>query len=338
NVTSSFCCTNYDRDRNGDCNVCAPGYFGKLCDAVCPRGKFGEGCAGVCACSLEDCDHVTGCPLISQLRTTEAVTGLHLTKIHISTQSVSSGIIITELPIPSTESYKISTSATLKPYITIKSRTILYSSGIQTTEIPSDRTTTGQFNSNYTILGVGLILAILLIVVIVQLRLRSKSSHKTISKEEGGENNEINALSDSSKMDIDIKQYSRLKEDKVKGHVYQRVQSEYQEIEECLEMVDNPAVLKSGSQSKLEMAVESSCLENYIDPVITTENISRQRHSYIEILDTDAYTGDENLNDECNEISSKSSSSYDDVIVECSTVTSDIVQRDDNTYLDVLFE
>ncbi|XP_062584998.1 uncharacterized protein LOC134246641, partial [Saccostrea cucullata] len=319
---------------------CARGYFGKICDTVCPRGKFGEGCAGECTCSPKDCDHVSGCPLISQLTTTQAVTGLHLTKIHTSTPSVSSGIIITKLPISTTESYKISTSPTLKPYITIKSRTILYSSEIQTTEIPTDRTTAGQFNSNYTILGVGLILAILLIVIIVQLRLRSKSSHKTISKKERGENNEINVLSDSSRkpLDIDIKQYSRLKEEKVKGHVYQRVESEYQEIDECLEMVDNPSVLKSGPRSKMDTTSESSCLENYIEPVISTETIRRQRHSYIEILDTEVYTRDDNLIDRSNENSSKSSSSYDDVIIEGSTVSPEIAHRDDNTYLDVLFE
>ncbi|XP_062600278.1 uncharacterized protein LOC134261907 [Saccostrea cucullata] len=348
NVTGSFCCTNFDKDKNGDCNVCAPGYFGKLCDVPCPRGKFGRGCAGECTCSLEECDHVSGCPFISQLNTTQAVTvsispshqGLNLTEIQISTPSTSSRLIKSYFPISITKSENASISPAEKRYITMKSSTIFQSSEIQTTEISAVRTTLGQFNSNYTILGVGLILAVLLIVIIVQLRVRSKSSHKTISKEEMGDNNEINVLIDSSckPLDVDKKQYSRLEENKDKGHVYQRVESEYQEIEECLELVDNPSVPRRGFQSNIMMSGENNFLETYIDPVISTENISRQRHSYIEILDTEVYTADDNLNDECNENTSKSSSSYDDVIVECATDTPEIDQSNSNTYLDVLFE
>ncbi|XP_062610255.1 uncharacterized protein LOC134272036 [Saccostrea cucullata] len=332
-IAESSCCTNYYKDENGDCNLCVPGYFGKLCDAVCPRGKFGEGCAGICTCSLGDCDHVTGCPRKSHRITTQTVTDHqepYLTKVQISSSAISSGTVKTEFSVPKIENENLSISPTM-----------------QTTSLTSVIHTAGQFNSNYLIFGVGLLLAILLIVIIAQLRLRSKSAHKRISRKNLEENNELDVFNDSAikSRDNDKKQYSKLDTDKdkcQKGHVYQHVESEYQEIDVCLEMVDVPSSHTTDSHSIQEEPGKANHLEDYIDPLISTLNrkdtIGRQRHSYIEILDSEEVLVDDDRNDECNENNSKSSSSYDDVIVECSTVAPEIVQGNDNTYLDVLFE
>lgn len=47
--------------------VCSPGYFGPFCNSTCPPKSFGAECGGYCVkCSVEECDHVHGCPPINQ--------------------------------------------------------------------------------------------------------------------------------------------------------------------------------------------------------------------------------------------------------------------------------
>ncbi|XP_062571364.1 uncharacterized protein LOC134233411 [Saccostrea cucullata] len=348
---STFCCANFYKDEKGNCSLCSPGYYGDTCEKICPRGTFGQDCGGQCRCSPEDCDHVTGCPQLSQDVTTQTITehqenktttslifGLPVSKIKDGNPSVISPTIkphVSTFTSTNLYSSKIQTTSSTSDI------TNLYSSKIQTTSSTSDITKAGEFNSNYLLSGVGLLLAILLIVIIFQLRLRSKSSQKKISRREKKSDTERNVSNDSESMprESDKKQYSRLEQDKDSRHVYQKAESEYQEIDQCLEMLEVSSRPKEGSLSKEESSGESSYLENYLEPVISKVDIvnsnDRQRHSYIELLDSDKIIVNENVIDGRIENTSNSSSSYDDVMTECSTVAT--ANGNNDTYLDVQF-
>ncbi|XP_062598203.1 uncharacterized protein LOC134259617 [Saccostrea cucullata] len=316
--------------------VCSPGYYGDTCEKICPRGTFGQDCGGQCRCSPEDCNHVTGCPHLSQRVTTPAITEHQENKTPTT--------LIFGLPVSKIKDGNPSViSPTVKPHVSTLNSTNLYSSKIQTTSSSSDITTAGEFNSNYLLSGVGLLLAILLIVIIFQLRFRSKSSQRKISRREKKNDTERNVSNDSESMprESDKKQYNRLEQDKDNRHVYHKAESEYQEIDKCLEMLEVSSRPKEGSISKEELSGESSYLENYLEPVISKDDIEnsneRQRHSYIEILDSDKIRVDENLIDGRYEKISDSSSSYDDVMTEYSIVAAEVANGNNDTYLDVQF-
>ncbi|XP_062568837.1 uncharacterized protein LOC134230985 [Saccostrea cucullata] len=225
-----------------------------------------------------------------------------------------------------------------------------------------------MFNSNYLLFGVGIVLAILLIVIILQLRSKSKSAQRMISRGKNQEQIEMNLPSDLALRPSanDKKQYSSLNQGKEKLHVYQQVESEYEDIDRCLEMIDVspgedfqgpksvllntlPLPLKTNKRDrhKTEQYIEpmtnvESILETYLEPISSeTGRVSikdPQRHSYIEILDSDEIILEERKDDRLNENTSKSSSSYDDVVVECITPSLDRDKGNHATYLDVVFK
>ncbi|XP_062584041.1 uncharacterized protein LOC134245810, partial [Saccostrea cucullata] len=360
NLTGTVsCCANYYKDDKGNCNLCAPGYYGDSCEIPCPSGSFGVDCGGQCHCSAEDCDHVRGCSRQSNKE-------LNLNRTQITTEEVLSTSLIPKTPFTLKEKKALHTTS--PAFIT--SSKVVYSTNEPTVALSATdfKTTKEMFNSNYLLFGVGIVLAILLTVIILQLRSKSKSAQRMISRGKNQEQIEMNLPSDLALRPSanDKKQYSSLNQGKEKLHVYQQVESEYQEIDPCLEMIDvSPEEDFQGPKSvlpntlplpmntskrdiqKTEEYIEpmtnvESTLETYLEPISSESGRMSikdpQRHSYIEILDSDEIILEERKDDRQNKNTSKSSSSYDDVVVECITPSLDMDEGNHATYLDVVFK
>jgi hypothetical protein len=149
------------------------------------------------------------------------------------------------------------------------------------------------------------------------------------------------------------------------------MESDYQEIDECLEMVNMIDKQLKSQDSSLHPETNDSYLspvaesDDYIEPVtqegyIEPQNLqprlhspripvgrkhSRDKgpHSYIEVIEVGDVSPHENRKLENKKLENpdgvhRRSSSYDDVIWESSTVSGEINEEKDNSYLDAVFQ
>ncbi|XP_056015038.1 uncharacterized protein LOC125676219 isoform X1 [Ostrea edulis] len=349
---SSACCDNYEKDENGECNSCVPGYFGDFCKTPCPLGSFGKDCGGLCSltCVPEDCDHVKGC-------------------LPTNTASVTASDASVFTTVPQHQILNISTSP---PYLTHISSTTNITNHY--TVLPSTKPPiavsnpeNGQFNSNYLIVGVGGFISVLLLVMIIQKCLKSKSAQRNISKRKV---EDYNAPVDSivKSRDTDKKKYGGLYHYGNKDHFYQQMESDYQEIDQCLEMANMtpggrkpPGTEESSSSSEpndsylspiagSDTYVEPVTQEAYIEPQNLQpyldshkipkgrENSSNERfHSYIEVVELGEMNPTETISHTNPDNVPRLSSSYDDVMWECPAVCHEMDDEKDNSYLDAVF-
>uniref|UniRef100_A0A8W8KIK5 Uncharacterized protein n=1 Tax=Magallana gigas TaxID=29159 RepID=A0A8W8KIK5_MAGGI len=78
-----FCCPFYFL-KNKTCEECPPGYFNPTndinCSLPCGYPTYGALCESRCYCSMEDCNHVYGCPVTSTSSQARKLTSLILSK------------------------------------------------------------------------------------------------------------------------------------------------------------------------------------------------------------------------------------------------------------------
>ncbi|XP_056015029.1 uncharacterized protein LOC125677513 isoform X2 [Ostrea edulis] len=337
---SGVCCENYEEDETGECNSCLPGYIGHLCKGSCPLGTFGKDCGGNCSlkCAREECDRVKDASVFTtvprhQILNISATSPQSLTPISSTTNI--------------TNRYTVSSSSKAP--------------------IPDSNPGTVQFNFNYLTVGVGVFIAVLLLVIIIQKCLKSKSTQRNISKRKAEDHNApVDTTVTSS--DTDTKKYGGLYHYGNKDHFYQQMESDYQEIDQCLEMANmTPGGRKppGTEESSLSSEPNDSYLspiagsDTYVEPVIQEayietqnlqpyldshkipkgrENSSNERfHSYIEVVELGEMNPTETISHTNPDNARRLSSSYDDVVWECPAVCHEIDDEKDNSYLDAVF-
>lgn len=226
------------------------------------------------------------------------------------------------------------------------------------------------FMTNYLIVGVGAFIGIPMIVLIIQKCLKSKSTIQTVSKIKSDDVNEaVDSTVESH--EADIRKYRGLYHYRHPENFNQQVESDYQEIDECVENInafkgekllydpedsmfplepndsylfpitgtelDDTATCETYVEPvKQESYIKSQNLEPYLDPIQiqTRRKQSRKdhRHSYIEVVELGATKSNENHKN-----IHQSSSSYDDAMYECPTVSHGVNEGINSTYLDAVF-
>lgn len=224
--------------------------------------------------------------------------------------------------------------------------------------------------TNYLIVGVGAFIGVPLIVLVIQKCLKSKSAKRNVSKINTDDQDE--AVDSTVKShDADTKKYGGLYHYGNREHFYQQIDSDYQEIDHCVEKVNtskgakildefndstnspppNDSYLFPITGTQLDEAatcdayvepvrqdsyIKPENLEPYLDPIKiqTARKQSRKdhRHSYIEVVELGATKSTENHDN-----IHQSSSSYDDVMWERPTVSHESHEEQHNTYLDAVF-
>ncbi|XP_056015059.1 uncharacterized protein LOC130046597 [Ostrea edulis] len=221
----------------------------------------------------------------------------------------------------------------------------------------------GQFNSNYLIVGVGAFISVLLLVMIIQKCLKSKSAQRNISKRKVDYNAPV-----VKSRDTDKKKYGGLYHYGNKDHFYQQMESDYQEIDQCLEMANmtpggrkppgteesslssepNDSYLSpiAGSDTYVEPVtqeayIEPQNLQPYLDshkiPMGRANSGNERFHSYIEVVELGEMNPTETISHTNPDNAPRLSSSYDDVMWECPAVCHEMDDGKDNCYLDAVF-
>jgi hypothetical protein len=218
----------------------------------------------------------------------------------------------------------------------------------------------GEINSNYLIIGVGALLAVLLLVIIIQKCLKTNSTRGNVSSRKS---NESNMPPDSS--DADKKKYGKLYQSGNKDHLYRRMESDYQEIDECLEMVNMIDKQVKSQDSSLHPETNDSYLspvagsddfvepetqQGYIEPQNLLPRLHSPRipvgrkhstdkgpHSYIKVIEVDDVSSHVNRKLENPDGIHRPSSSYDDVMWESPTASGKMDEEKDN-YIDAVFQ
>jgi hypothetical protein len=239
------------------------------------------------------------------------------------------------------------------------------------TLIPSStKTPTNELlTTNYLIVGVGAFIGIPLIVLIIQKCLKQKSTiQNTMNLKPNDDNEAVNVTGESH--DETDKKYRALYQYGNRDNFYEQVESDYQDIDQCVENIttfngekqeqhsedfifshepSTPYLIpitgehldgaeKNDMYIEPEAYIEPQNLQCYLDPIEIhvgqgRENGSKDnRHSYIEVIELGEINSDYNHDN-----IQRSSSSYDDVTWECSSASHEVETGNDNTYLDAVF-
>jgi hypothetical protein len=201
--------------------------------------------------------------------------------------------------------------------------------------------------TDYIIVSVGAFIGIPLIVLIIQKCSKQKSTtQNTMNLKPNDDNEALNVTGESH--DETDKKYRALYQCENQEHLYEQVESDYQDIDQCVEQPNTPYLIpitgehldgeeKNDTYIKPEAYIEPQNLEYYLDPIEIhvgqgRENGSKDnRHSYIEVIELDEINSDYN-----HENIQRSSSSYDDVTWECSSASHEVETGNNNTYLDAV--
>lgn len=225
--------------------ACQPGYFGILCNQTCPLGYYGPKCGGICfpACMPDECDNVKGCPQYFKQTTEKMKPGKHNKKgkrlLKNSLKTPNKRLI--DLSLKGTNILiwsfvgKINAGTEYKQLI-YDSITKSVSVGRETHSILDQFMPKSEINGTYLLLGVGAVLTIFLFIIAIQLIKNSKFAKRNHlgSQSVSVTNKSVNATSNEFNHG-NTKLYNRVQNENTSHHCYLHMNSEYHEIEECME-------------------------------------------------------------------------------------------------------
>lgn len=99
-----------------------------------------------------------------------------------------------------------------------------------------------EFNTNYLLVGVGIIISIILFIILIQLCKNSKSAYKKQPTQQKRNDNEMVGESSHRSHSGEEKDYKTISSSRDSSHSYRQMDTVYHEIDECMELMPTPAL------------------------------------------------------------------------------------------------
>lgn len=220
--------------------ACQPGYFGIFCNQTCPLGYYGPKCGGICfpACMPDECNNVKGCQQNFKQTTKKVNPGKHNGKgtrlwLTILKRPTACKRCI-DLSLQRTNIWIWSVVGKIKAGTEYKE--LIYDSITKSAFIPEQSVPKSAVNGMHLLLGFGTLLTIFLFIIAIQLIKNSKFAKKNHlgNQNLSVTNKSVNATSNELNHGKTIL-YSRVQNENKPPHCYLHMNSEYHEIEECME-------------------------------------------------------------------------------------------------------
>lgn len=239
--------------------ACQPGYFGIFCNQTCPFGYYGPKCGGTCfpVCMPDECDNVKGC--LQNFKQTTKNPGKHngkgtrlwrtiLKRPTACKRWIDLRLQRTNILICSFVG-KINAGTEYKELI-YDSITKSVSVGRETHFIPEQSVPKSEINGMYLLLGFGTLLTIFLFIIAIQLIKNSKFAKRNHlgNQNLSVTNKSVNATLNELNHENTIL-YSRVENEDKPPHCYLHMNSEYHEIEECMESNGTLPFVSFGGQT-----------------------------------------------------------------------------------------
>lgn len=178
--------------------VCLPGYFGKSCNRICPPSTFGRKCGQTCPSECVHCDHVKGCLFSSRKA------------VYLTTSEKGDELFYSS-----------------KTYLQTTEKITLYFSKHSE---PKD-----EININYLLVGVGGAISLFLFILIMQLCKKHTSTKRKSTNLRMDNGNHTTDESTNQTQNCNRKDSYQIPKVNKSLPFYDHMNSEYQEIDECLE-------------------------------------------------------------------------------------------------------
>lgn len=104
-----------------------------------------------------------------------------------------------------------------------------------------------ELNTNYLLVGVGIIISIILFIILIQLCKNSQSANKKQLTQQERNDNEMVCKSSHRSHSGEGKDYKIISSSRDSSHLYRHMDTVYHEIDECMELMPTPALPNAGS-------------------------------------------------------------------------------------------